>query len=105
MRVPEREHEPPDFVAYVEIPAALKSVQRFQCDADADENKKRPPTKTNMFISRIVHIKSAVILSEAKNVASHPARNFAVIPSKAKDLTSSGKTIVRSFACAQHDNY
>ena len=64
MRVPEGKHEPSDFVTHIEIPAALESVQRLQGDADADENKKRPPTKTNMFISRIVHIKSALILME-----------------------------------------
>ena len=90
MRVPERKHKPSYFISHIKIPAALKAVQRFQRDADADENKKRPPTKTNMFISGIVHIKSAVILSEARNLASYPARNFAVIPSKARDLHRQG---------------
>ena len=52
--VAEREHEPPDFISDIEIPAALETVQRFEGDADADENKKRPPSKTNMSIAAFI---------------------------------------------------
>src|SRR4051812_8743075 len=68
MGVTERKHEAPDFVSHIEVPAALETMQRLKRDTDADENKKRPPPKTDMAIGDIHQ--QLVILSELERLAS-----------------------------------